>query len=99
MAVAQTIACGLEMQDTPRTKAKHSADERLTLVRMTKMVDRKTSEISGGQQQRVALACALVHGPRFFAGRTAGRLTSSCARTELEPKRPCLAVHVIRHLA
>lgn len=66
MTVAQNIAFGLEMQDMPRAEVKATVDEMLSLVRMTEMADRKTSEISGGQQQRVALARALAPRPKVL---------------------------------
>ncbi|MEY8837807.1 ABC transporter ATP-binding protein, partial [Cribrihabitans sp. XS_ASV171] len=66
MTVAQNIAFGLEMQDRPRAEVAATVEEMLSLVRMTEMAGRKTSEISGGQQQRVALARALAPRPKVL---------------------------------
>ncbi len=66
MTVAQNIGFGLEMLNRPRDAVRQTVDEMLTLVQMTEMADRKTSEISGGQQQRVALARALAPRPKVL---------------------------------
>ncbi len=66
LTVAQNIAFGLEMLNRPKAEIKSTVDEMLTLVRMTEMADRRTSEISGGQQQRVALARALAPRPKVL---------------------------------
>ncbi|MFC3616450.1 ABC transporter ATP-binding protein [Lutimaribacter marinistellae] len=66
MTVAQNIAFGLEMLDRPRAEVSSTVEQMLTLVRMTEMAGRKTSEISGGQQQRVALARALAPRPKVL---------------------------------
>lgn len=66
LTVRQNIAFGLEMLGRPKAEIKSTVDEMLVLVQMSKMADRKTSEISGGQQQRVALARALAPRPKVL---------------------------------
>ncbi|MBK0328034.1 ABC transporter ATP-binding protein [Rhodobacteraceae bacterium F11138] len=66
LTVRQNIAFGLEMLGRPKTEVSSTVDEMLSLVQMTQMADRKTSEISGGQQQRVALARALAPRPKVL---------------------------------
>lgn len=66
LTVRQNIAFGLEMLGRPKAEVKSTVDEMLALVQMTKMADRRTSEISGGQQQRVALARALAPRPKVL---------------------------------
>ncbi|OED42766.1 spermidine/putrescine ABC transporter ATP-binding protein [Chromatiales bacterium (ex Bugula neritina AB1)] len=66
MTVAENISFGLEMLNKPKAEVKSTVDEMLSLVQMTRMADRKTSQISGGQQQRVALARALAPKPKVL---------------------------------
>jgi spermidine/putrescine transport system ATP-binding protein len=66
MTVAENIAFGLEMLGKRKSDISATVDEMLSLVRMTEMADRKTSQISGGQQQRVALARALAPRPKVL---------------------------------
>lgn len=66
LTVRQNIAFGLEMLGRPKAEVASTVDEMLSLVKMTEMADRKTSEISGGQQQRVALARALAPRPKVL---------------------------------
>ena len=66
MTVAQNIGFGLEMLGKPRREVASAVDEVLSLVRMTDLAGRKTSQISGGQQQRVALARALAPHPKVL---------------------------------
>ena len=66
LTVRQNIAFGLEMLNRPKAEIISTVDEMLTLVQMSEMADRRTSEISGGQQQRVALARALAPRPKVL---------------------------------
>jgi spermidine/putrescine transport system ATP-binding protein len=63
MTVAQNIAFGLEMKQTPKAQIEERVREALAMVRLTKFEARKPKQMSGGQQQRVALARALVNHP------------------------------------
>jgi spermidine/putrescine transport system ATP-binding protein len=66
MTVAQNIAFGLEMLGKPKDEITKRVAEMLSLVRMSELKDRRTSQISGGQQQRVALARALAPRPKVL---------------------------------
>ena len=66
MSVSQNIAFGLQMLGRSRNEIDTRVSEVLSLVRMTELRDRATSEISGGQQQRVALARALAPSPKVL---------------------------------
>jgi spermidine/putrescine transport system ATP-binding protein len=66
MTVGQNIAFGLEMLGKPRAEINTRVAEMLSLVQMTELKNRKTSQISGGQQQRVALARALAPRPKVL---------------------------------
>ena len=66
MTVAQNIGFGLEMLGKPKDEISGTVDRMLSLVRMSELRNRKTSQISGGQQQRVALARALAPRPKVL---------------------------------
>jgi spermidine/putrescine transport system ATP-binding protein len=66
MTVAQNIGFGLEMRGRPRPEIDRTVEEMLTLVKMTGLAARKSSQLSGGQQQRVALARALANHPKVL---------------------------------
>ena len=66
MTVAGNIGFGLEMQGKPKAEVASAVDEMLSLVRMSELKNRQTSQISGGQQQRVALARALAPHPKVL---------------------------------
>lgn len=66
MTVGENIGFGLEMLGRPKAEISARVDEMLSLVQMTELKARKTSQISGGQQQRVALARALAPKPKVL---------------------------------
>ena len=66
MTVAENVAFGLEMQKKSATEIRAKVEEMLTLVRMSHLAARKTTQLSGGQQQRVALARSLATHPRVL---------------------------------
>jgi spermidine/putrescine transport system ATP-binding protein len=63
MTVAENVAYGLRQRKVPKSEIGTRVAEALDMVKMTKLADRKPSQMSGGQQQRVAVARALVNRP------------------------------------
>ncbi len=63
LTVAQNVAFGLEMRQTPKAEIPARVVEALKLVRLDHLAERLPRQLSGGQQQRVALARALVFRP------------------------------------
>jgi ABC-type Fe3+/spermidine/putrescine transport system ATPase subunit len=66
LTVAENIAFGLRMKKTARPEIRRRVDAMMDLVEVSKLANRKSSEVSGGQRQRVALARALVNEPRVL---------------------------------
>lgn len=64
--VAENVAFGLQMLNQPKKQVHDTVEEMLSLVRMSELATRKTTQISGGQQQRVALARALAPKPKVL---------------------------------
>jgi spermidine/putrescine transport system ATP-binding protein len=64
MSVVDNIGYGLRWRPgLDRAQRRARVDDALTLVRLTKLADRRPHQLSGGEQQRVALARALVCEP------------------------------------
>jgi len=61
--VLTNIAFGLEVQGTPKAKAKEQAKEYLELVGLQEYAENYPDELSGGMKQRVGIARALASGP------------------------------------
>jgi sulfate/thiosulfate transport system ATP-binding protein len=66
MTVAQNIAFGLEIRNTPRSVRQARVDELLDLISLNGYGNRYPQHLSGGQQQRVALARALAYEPNVL---------------------------------
>lgn len=66
MTVAENVAFGLQMKQTPPAEIARRVDEALELVRLSGYAARRPRQLSGGQQQRVALARALVNQPEVL---------------------------------
>ena len=63
MSVAENVAFGLEMQNTPKSLIDERVREALEMVRLEGFATRRPAQLSGGQQQRVAVARALAPKP------------------------------------
>ena len=61
MTVAQNIAAGAH--DKPRAERKALVEEKVAMLRLEGLEDKKPRQLSGGQQQRVALARILAGDP------------------------------------
>ncbi|MEH1100819.1 ABC transporter ATP-binding protein [Micromonospora sp. CPCC 205561] len=66
LSVAENIAFGLEVRDTPRAAARERARAAAEAVGCATLLDRRPGQLSGGERQRVALARALVREPDVF---------------------------------
>ena len=66
MTVAENVAFGLRMLRRDKAEIRRTVESMLTLVKMSDLGERKSSQLSGGQQQRVALARALANHPRVL---------------------------------
>jgi spermidine/putrescine transport system ATP-binding protein len=66
MTVAENVAFGLEMKQTPAPEIAERVHQALDMVRLAGYDDRRPRQLSGGQQQRVALARALVNQPEVL---------------------------------
>ncbi|TCC00215.1 ABC transporter ATP-binding protein [Micromonospora zingiberis] len=66
LSVAENIAFGLEVRDTPRREARQRAHAAAETVGCAGLLDRRPGQLSGGERQRVALARALVREPDVF---------------------------------
>ncbi|SCL43969.1 carbohydrate ABC transporter ATP-binding protein, CUT1 family [Micromonospora citrea] len=66
LSVAENIAFGLEVRDTPRAVARERARAAAETVGCAGLLDRRPAQLSGGERQRVALARALVREPDVF---------------------------------
>ncbi|MEU4773869.1 ABC transporter ATP-binding protein [Micromonospora sp. NPDC023644] len=66
LSVAENIAFGLEVRDTPRAVARERARAAAETVGCAALLDRRPGQLSGGERQRVALARALVREPDVF---------------------------------
>ncbi|MER7474115.1 ABC transporter ATP-binding protein, partial [Micromonospora sp. NPDC000018] len=66
LTVAENIAFGLEVRDTPRAVARDRARAAAETVGCAALLHRRPGQLSGGERQRVALARALVREPDVF---------------------------------
>jgi ABC-type sugar transport system ATPase subunit len=66
LSVADNIAFGLEVRDTPRAVARQRARAAAESVGCAALLERRPGQLSGGERQRVALARALVREPDVF---------------------------------
>ena len=66
LTVAENIAFGLIVRDTPTAVARERARQAAEAVGCGHLLDRRPGQLSGGERQRVALARALVREPDVF---------------------------------
>ncbi|MFG1780068.1 ABC transporter ATP-binding protein [Micromonospora sp. NPDC049048] len=66
LSVAENIAFGLQVRDTPRAAARERARAAAETVGCAALLERRPGQLSGGERQRVALARALVREPAVF---------------------------------
>jgi multiple sugar transport system ATP-binding protein len=66
MTVAENLAFGLKLRDTPKDEIDRRVGEAATMLDLGRMLPLKPAQLSGGQRQRVALGRALVRKPAVF---------------------------------
>jgi ABC-type sugar transport system ATPase subunit len=66
LTVAENIAFGLIVRDTPKALALRRAHEAATTAGCDHLLDRRPGQLSGGERQRAALARAIVREPDVF---------------------------------
>ncbi|HWQ61220.1 MAG TPA: ABC transporter ATP-binding protein, partial [Negativicutes bacterium] len=66
LSVVENTEFGLRVRNIPPKQRRAIAEEKLGLVGLEQLADRKISQLSGGQRQRVALARALAIEPQIL---------------------------------
>jgi ABC-2 type transport system ATP-binding protein len=66
LTVEENLNIYAKLYDVPAKERKHSIDELLGLVDLTKWRDAQTKTLSGGMRRRLEIARGLVHNPRIF---------------------------------
>jgi putative spermidine/putrescine transport system ATP-binding protein len=66
LTVADNVGFGLKLRKVPTEKRRQLVMEKLDLVGLAHLADRKPKALSGGQQQRVALARAIAISPSLL---------------------------------
>ena len=66
MSVQKNVEFGMQMKGISSAERKNEALEKLEMVQMAHLANRKPTQLSGGQQQRVALARALASRPEIL---------------------------------
>jgi multiple sugar transport system ATP-binding protein len=66
MTVADNLAFGLKLRNTPKPEIKRRVDEAAKLLGLESYLKNKPAQLSGGQRQRVAMGRAIVREPQAF---------------------------------
>jgi multiple sugar transport system ATP-binding protein len=66
MTVAENLAFGLKLRNTPKPEIRRRVDEAAKLLGLEPYLKSKPAQLSGGQRQRVAMGRAIVREPRAF---------------------------------
>jgi ABC-2 type transport system ATP-binding protein len=66
LTVEENLNIYAKLYDVPAKERKHSIDELLGLVDLTKWRDAQTKTLSGGMRRRLEIARGLVHHPKIF---------------------------------
>src|SRR5579862_6621028 len=63
MTVADNLAFGLKLRNTPKAEIKRRVDDAAKLLGLESYLKNKPAQLSGGQRQRVAMGRAIVREP------------------------------------
>ena len=66
MTVADNLAFGLKLRNTPKAEIKRRVDDAAKLLGLESYLKNKPAQLSGGQRQRVAMGRAIVREPQAF---------------------------------
>jgi multiple sugar transport system ATP-binding protein len=66
MTVAENLAFGLKLRNTPKAEIKRRVDDAAKLLGLDTYLKNKPAQLSGGQRQRVAMGRAIVREPQAF---------------------------------
>jgi multiple sugar transport system ATP-binding protein len=66
MTVADNLAFGLKLRNTPKAEIRRRVDEAAKLLGLEPYLKNKPAQLSGGQRQRVAMGRAIVREPQAF---------------------------------
>src|SRR5580658_8845227 len=66
MTVAENLAFGLKLRNTPKPEIKRRVDDAAKLLGLETYLKSKPAQLSGGQRQRVAMGRAIVREPAAF---------------------------------
>ena len=66
MSVFDNMAFGLKLRKYPKDEINERVREAEDILKLSKLLDRKTKALSGGERQRVALGRAIVRKPKVF---------------------------------
>jgi multiple sugar transport system ATP-binding protein len=66
MSVADNLAFGLKLRNTPKPEIKRRVDDAAKLLGLETYLKSKPAQLSGGQRQRVAMGRAIVREPQAF---------------------------------
>jgi multiple sugar transport system ATP-binding protein len=66
MTVADNLAFGLKLRNTPKPEIKRRVDDAARLLGLESYLKSKPAQLSGGQRQRVAMGRAIVREPQAF---------------------------------
>lgn len=90
MTVEDELAFGLENLNIPRQEMEERIDWALSMVGISELRHRSTTQLSGGQKQRVAIAAAIAQRPRV--------IVLDEPTSELDPLGTVEVFRVLRHL-